>query len=736
MAVKSDDLLTPNSYIDEVSEWVDKIYEITEEDYVHGGEHGFSNVPHEQLSNRTLYLKNNLEELTNFVDNLKTNFDSHVVSNLNDFSGLRASLTNLQTSLENLSGTVTLNDESDQQKFNNLLQRIYDLQESFNNMEYKYAASDKESGDALTVATQKVFATEMSLVGVDNISTNKLKYNTSITVDQSTLKATTFKGNLDGEAKTAKKLTNKLNFTLYGDISGSVNFDGSEDVKINTSISANPNGNVAEGTYGPGLDQIIKPGEVFYVPEFTVSKSGLITKIANREMSLTIDADILNKTINNDNTDEKILLIGTLNQGTRQRTYSNAAVFERNGKLYSQYNEVADVESEQNLNNKTINGYKINEAAEREIDDTPGGTIDSDKLVTSNALARHTHDYAIGSNGRAEKVVLNNNSDKHGYIVTSSESDKIGIDENISVKSGGITAKSISANEISVTDSFYIPGGKIWVEEVSGEGVTGITPEIENILSELNEMKRIVASLDTDTIHASKIYKKQTCVPMQLLTYNSGSYRLADNRNEVLCQNLALALNEPDSENNINVLTYGIYILPTDEHDGCGCYVGQDGEIWFERPYEEDLVIKKVGYVAKNKLIFRPEDSNIDYVVSIENKTWDYDIQENLMPTTSARAHDVVWEKDVYGDFMPCKGDLSNDSWETTDDGLVPVGEGTIIDNDSWEVDDDGNIMPLGKEFVWDKVWEVDDYFDMVTSENDATNEMWESIGSEVKTVE
>ena len=739
MSIKSDDLLTPNSYIEEVSEWVDKIYEITEEDYVHGGEHGFSNVPHEQLSNRTRYLRTNLDELTSFVNTLNDSFNSHVTKNLSDFSSLRASLTTLQRSLESLSSTVELNDSSDQEKFNNLLQRIYDLQESFDSMEYKYAASDRESGDALTVATQRVYATKMNLVGVDNSSTNQLKYNTSVTVDQSTVQATTFKGNLDGEAKTSKKLSNKVNLTLYGDISGTAKFDGSEDVKINASICATE-GEVSAGTYGPIADLIVRPGDIFYVPQFTVSKTGLITKIANREMSLALDPDIVNKTINNDDTNEKILLIGTPNQGTRQRTYSNAAVFEREGKLYSQYNEVVDVKSEQSLVNKTINGVYIKEAAGREVDDAVNGTINSDKLVTSDSLARHTHNYAIGNNGRAEKVVLNNNSYKRGNLVTSAENDKIGIDTKVTVESGNISAESFTAKHISATETMHIPGGKIWIEEVEGQGVVGLTPELEAILAELNEVKRTIASLDTDTIHTGKMSKKQTCSVMQLLTYNGDSYWLADNRNEALCQNLALALAEPDLDKNVDVLTYGIFIMSTDEYDGCGCYVGQNGEIIFDIPQEENLIIKKVGYVAGNKLIFRPEDSDIDYVVSIKNKTFEYDVQGNVMPISAgnARARDVMWEMDVYGDFMPRKGDWNNDYWETDGDGnLVPVGTGFDTPNNiTWSLDSQGNMMlDCDHEFAVDSMWETDEGFDVMLRESATSNEYWDTTSTSTSPV-
>ena len=38
------DQLTENSNITEENKWEDKIYEIDEQDYVHGGVHGFDNI--------------------------------------------------------------------------------------------------------------------------------------------------------------------------------------------------------------------------------------------------------------------------------------------------------------------------------------------------------------------------------------------------------------------------------------------------------------------------------------------------------------------------------------------------------------------------------------------------------------------------------------------------------------------------------------------------------------------
>ena len=676
MAITSADLLTPDSYIEEISEWVDRIYEITEEDYVHGGEHGFSNVPHEQLSNRTLYLKDELSALSSFVDSIRQDVENHKNDNLTDISELRASLTSLTESLRTLEEKVVGDEQHDNNEFSTLLDKIDSLQYAFEHRNYNFAASATEGGPATSVDARKVFTTKISLVGVDEVDQTKLKYNTSVTIDQSTLQATTFKGSLDGEAKTAKKLTDKVNVTLFGDVTGTAKFDGSDDLKINAVITPNEDGSVPTGTYGPGMDLVVKPGEVFYVPEFSVSRSGLITKIANREVQITLDSDIVNKTINNEPTNDKILLVGTLNQGTKQQTYSNEAVFEKNGKLYSQFNEVIDSASEQSMTNKTINGIYIKESAGRDIETEINGVAGSDKLVTSDSLARHTHQYAESDEeGRATKLFIGDNSFKDGKLITSTDDKTIGVNENVRVRSGNLTAKGLEAKKINATEELKIPGGKLWIEEVTGEGTLGYTPQIENLISELNEMKRIIAGLDTDTMHTGKVFYEQTCEPMQLLTYNSGYYRLADNRNKILCSNLVLALTTSDVNHNVTVLTSGTYLMPDNTYDGCTCYVGQNGNILFDRPEDEDLILKKVGFVVENKFVFRPEGTDVDYVHDIKNKTWEFDAEKNLMPVTSLRAHDALWEYDVFGDCMPCRGtDFDNDLWENTDDGeLTPL---------------------------------------------------------------
>ena len=50
--------------VKDVATWVEEIYLIDPNDPVQGGEGGIDNLPHQQLANRTKYLKDQIEGLT------------------------------------------------------------------------------------------------------------------------------------------------------------------------------------------------------------------------------------------------------------------------------------------------------------------------------------------------------------------------------------------------------------------------------------------------------------------------------------------------------------------------------------------------------------------------------------------------------------------------------------------------------------------------------------------------
>ncbi|MBO6243857.1 MAG: hypothetical protein J6O41_04750, partial [Clostridia bacterium] len=553
-------------------------------DYVHGGEDGYDNVPHQQLTNRTLYLKNSLDDVVTTIDNLKESINVQNASNLANFSSLRASVSTLSSQIEEINNILNIDDEEDKSQFQILTDKINEIQEIIDNKVFNYAASDSDGGDALTVKTTKANNTQINLVGVNNVEPNKLKYNTNITIDQDIITAGTFKGRLFGEADKAKKLSNKINVSLYGDVEGTAEFDGSSNLKINTNIITKEN-IPSGGSYGPDEDITVQPGDGFKVPQFTVDRSGVLTKVDNRFIKFDLDPTLINKTINVSPTNEKIYLVGTAQQSENQYAYSNLNVYERNGVLYSNNREVVDVSSPQNLTNKTINGYEIKSAAARNVDNTIGGTNGSTDLVTSHALYHHTHQYAPSDiHGAAEKVQIGTTSGP-GNLIQNSGDNTIAKNENIQVNAGNMTLNSVIAKKLTATDEIYIPGGKIWIEDATGGGQQSYTPELEALISEVRELKQKLANLDTDTVHTAKINPEQIekCKPMSILSYQKDKYWLADNTTSVLTQNLALALNNPTPEGDVDVLTFGTYNLEDNSHNGSPCYVGTEGEILFEQ---------------------------------------------------------------------------------------------------------------------------------------------------------
>jgi flagellar motility protein MotE (MotC chaperone) len=113
------DQLTENSNVTEENKWEDKIYEIDEQDYVHGGVHGFDNIPHEQLANRTAFLKTTCENIITDIANLKDAIAKQNDKNDKDFSDIRNNIRKLQSDLADL--TKVVNDEEDKNK--NLLDK-------------------------------------------------------------------------------------------------------------------------------------------------------------------------------------------------------------------------------------------------------------------------------------------------------------------------------------------------------------------------------------------------------------------------------------------------------------------------------------------------------------------------------------------------------------------------------------------------------------------------------------
>ena len=98
-----------------------------------------------------------------------------------------------------------------------------------------------------------------------------------------TLSTSIFKGNLDGNAKTASKadkLTEKRTISLGTDASGEVLFDGSEDVVLPCKLAAT---GVVPNLYGPTSNvNVPRTNRRFTVPAFRVDEKGRITQAFTR----------------------------------------------------------------------------------------------------------------------------------------------------------------------------------------------------------------------------------------------------------------------------------------------------------------------------------------------------------------------------------------------------------------------------------------------------------------------
>lgn len=98
-----------------------------------------------------------------------------------------------------------------------------------------------------------------------------------------TLQATTFKGELDGNAKTATaagKLAAPVKISLGGDASGYAPFDGSADVAVPCLLNST---GVVGGYYGPaGNVNVPRTNRRFTVPSFRVDEKGRVTEAYTR----------------------------------------------------------------------------------------------------------------------------------------------------------------------------------------------------------------------------------------------------------------------------------------------------------------------------------------------------------------------------------------------------------------------------------------------------------------------
>jgi len=603
-----------------------------------------------QLANRTKYLNNALNNLTNYLGTLKDTQDLKIEELSNRINSIKAVIGDGGSS-----SSISTSDDV-VRAVNKLLEDVQNLQDLVDNHTHNYAGASTPGGPALQVDIVDDQVNSLSLLGTDSMNTSKVKRNTNIYMEENGLHADVFYGNLQGEALETVKLSHSPKISLIGDVLGNAEFAGDKDISINATLKEQ---NITPGQYGEASNKQLDVDGNIIVPNITVGSDGVITGIQNQVISLPEGLNITG-VISTTQDSRKLFLVGADEQSDSAHTHSQQGVYEYNNKLYSNNDEVATLNQIQNLENKTINGFYIDESAARKVDNTIGGTENSDALITSDAVYKHTHNYA-GANypgGPATKVEIHNSDDTHQSIVTQKSEELY----QSQIKASNI---ELVAPNIVAKNNMTIPGGKIWIENVDSESGGGTISPAE-FLNPDEYFQRIT----TEQIQ----YGVKT-VPGKLMSYKTNGFVLADNKTQDLTKNLAIVTANPDNDNKAKMLLYGSYNLGTYYYDGLDAYVGQHGGILFGDPSGTNFIKRKIGYVKEDNLIFMPEDfgaserldlleQNLDaYVHPDQNFTWELDAYGNYQPKEIISG-DHMWNVDSQGDIMPGEHNYPNPYWE------------------------------------------------------------------------
>jgi hypothetical protein len=549
-----------------------------------------NDIANQQLANRTLYLKTALDTLQNYVNTFKTDTTK-------DVNDVQRTIKTLQEEIDKFNSTSSAMDEKKIiSELDSLTTAVTALQSSMLSHTHNYAGSAKPSGDASTVDIVEDSISKNFLIGTNALTANKIRRNSNISMENGALSAQEFIGGLTGTADSAKKLYYKPKITLSGDVVGSIDFEGDKDIIINTSIKEQ---SVSPGEYGAVGNYTLSSTGSFTVPDITVNTLGIITKIRNRTITLPNNMGI-NGITSSKNTDKKIFVLGASEQAEKSSVYSQNGVYIDEHNLYSNDKEVVNLSDFQSLTNKTYEGYELAEACSRGVDEKVGGTKDDNRLVTSNSLARHKHNYAISDSVDGKSLYVNisvDNTNKTFLVNNNDEQGKLTKNTNIYVKGKGLFSEDLTA-----TENMYIPGGKIWIDSVE-------VPIDDNAWSGK-------ADIAEDT---GNYAKKTRVVPLAtglsvfegtLLVYQKDGYVLADNKTAETCENVVIAATDGIT-GTVGVIDVGVYNLSDSTHDGENCYVGEKGKIVFGAITTSGLYSKKIGFVEGSYLVFRPSQFTV-----------------------------------------------------------------------------------------------------------------------------
>ena len=593
------DVLTENSVVTEKDIWENTIYLIDEQDYVHGGVDGYDNIPHQQLANRTKFLKTTCEKLRTDLTAFQNAVKAQDGKNAQEFLDIRNIASNIRLDLDNLARHVNTQDSANKKLIDDLRKDVNQLMYDMTHHTHKYAGSDTVGGDANTIKVLVDNANKIFLSGVTSGNPNKMYRTSNVFMQGDDITAKKFHGDLDGTATKADKLSKKSQISYYGDVIGSYMFDGTDN-NYSVHLSLNTNGVVA-GTYGNNKSRQLKMNESFLVPRLIVNNKGLVTGIENR--TLTLPDEAVSGTTNATQKNGKMYLIGGEHQNPKEYTYSNSKAYMIDGKLYSNDKPVINTSDSQALINKTYEGYVLHEACSRDVETNIQGVNGSNKLVTSNALYNHTHNYAGSdkSGGDAYTVkIYKNDTDKRYLTINQGKNGKLEYNSYAYIQKNDLCAPVIHA-----TDMMHIPGGRVWID-TSVNAVDGSTFNPQT-LAEIAQMQQDIKQLKAVNAigaHKARMAVGSSCKKGDILYYSSGGYKLADNSNSTTATKIVLALTDSDSTR-YTLVSQSYALATTDNsHNGYVVYLGKNGKTTYTMPSARGEIIRELGFMEGNTFMF------------------------------------------------------------------------------------------------------------------------------------
>jgi hypothetical protein len=602
------DELTKDSYIEENNTWEGQIYLIDEQDYVHGGKDGYDNVPHQQLANRTAFLKTTCETIRKDLTAFQQAVNEQDTANADKFDKIDATEAQLRKDLDDLIKQVGTQDEENQTILTKLKNDVNKLIEDMKTHTHKYAGSDTEGGDANTVKVIKDNVSKILLIGVTGANPNMLKRNDSAFLENNEITANKFHGDLDGASTTANRLTAKAMISFYGDMIASFLFDGSEkNMQIKTSLNTS---GVKANTYGTNKSRQISMNETFKVPRFTVNSKGIITHA--EDIEITLPEEAVSGTTNATNNDSKLFIIGGEHQLAKEFTYSNKKAYIINGVLYSNDRQVVNIDDKQDIKNKTYEGYTLKEACSHGVDYGIQGTNKSNDLVTSNALYNHKHKYASSQTygGHADSIVITkNNNDKRYLTLNKGVSGNLEYNDQVCVEGNNLSAPVIHAK-----DMMHIPGGRIWIDtSVNAIDGSNFNPQtLTQIVQLQTDVNILKDAMNANTGRCRcKMKNGVKCVKGDILSYTKNGMILADNNSLNTATNIVMAYSNSDSGGNVEVVRLETLVTTDKTHDSETVYLGENGKVTFDPPTAPKSVVKSLGFMMNNIFMFNAFEATL-----------------------------------------------------------------------------------------------------------------------------